>query len=162
MGGRGGSSGSDSSFTSGLSSHEKELATGVAKKRKDFFFTQIAHDESYFNYFKSKSDRLKAIKEDVVYSNLMVNENLPKLVGTPKQIAYAESIRRRELTNQASKLARELSRSNLTKEQKSELLKQAKKRGIKARSINDIFRNALHRTAAFYFNETSAKKIIEK
>ena len=185
MGGRGGSSGMrGSSAKSGGGARNEDYyqsqIDAMAKKydavrpysdeeKKDFFF-QIGSEPLPNKIYYSKlspeeADKALAMDEKRLehynkYKGITINENMPKLEGTEKQIAYAESLRQKALTDLATQASAPF--SDISKN-KDRLVKAGEIKGTTFKSVSDAATTELKSNSVykFYSTEKSAAKIIE-
>lgn len=160
----------------------KNLKGLSESEQKDFYYHKAWGDAAEYLHlmqesvhYGSKEIVAEAIKEakkslnesikngDAQQSYILINENLPKLTGTERQIKYANDLRRKALMSEADFL----SDSPYTVRRNPSVAKEffdnptAKKMGIKTNSdfVNYKFKES--KKYKVLSNITSAKKIIE-
>ena len=96
MGGRGSTSGMSSrrgdsgrqNDSSSENANIKRAVLGLPKdEQKDFYFHSSDISEKYYNKYSEKS-----IEESAKYNSFTVNESLPELTGSEKQVSWAEDV----------------------------------------------------------------------
>lgn len=165
MGGRGGSSGmsggsggsnSKSNDSSSGNASIKKAVLGLPKdEQKDFYLHSSDISEKYYDQYSDKH-----LEESAKYNSFTVNENLPELTGSEKQVSWAEDIRTKLLTNEVRSID---SRSPSSAEGKKQLIEQAKASGMKVNSYSDVLNQALKQSKTFKWlkETTSAKELID-
>jgi hypothetical protein len=135
----------------------KETLIGLAEtERKDFYY-HIGMNEKLYNYYVDKCEADVSDNEFAKvakYEAVTINTELPQLVGTEKQVSWAEDIRRKQLTNVVENICNKI--SEMTVETKDQLMAEANVSTI-SEFVNMMF---LMQTTDI-LTETSAKKIIE-
>ena len=164
MGGRGSTSGMSSTGgnsgrqndSSSENANIKRAVLGLPKdEQKDFYFHSSDIPEKYYNQYSEKS-----IEESAKYNSFTVNESLPELTGSEKQVSWAEDIRTKLLSKEVESID---SRSPSSVEGKKQLIEQAKASGMKVNSYSDVLNQALKQSKTFKWlkETTSAKELID-
>lgn len=156
IGSGGGSGGSTSNDSSSENANIKRAILGLPKdEQKDFYLHSSDISEKYYNQYSEKS-----IEESAKYNSFTVNESLPELTGSEKQVSWAEDIRTKLLTNEVRSID---SRSPSSVEGKKQLIEQAKASGMKVNSYSDVLNQALKQSKTFKWlkETTSAKELID-
>lgn len=164
MGGRGSTSGMSSTGggsgrqndSSSENANIKRAVLGLPKdEQKDFYFHSSDISEKYYNQYSEKS-----IEESAKYNSFTVNESLPELTGSEKQVSWAEDIRTKLLSKEVESIN---SRSPSSVEGKKQLIEQAKASGMKVNSYSDVLNQALKQSKTFKWlkETTSAKELID-
>ena len=164
MGGRGSTSGMSSTGggsgrqndSSSENANIKRAVLGLPKdEQKDFYFHSSDISEKYYNQYSEKS-----IEESAKYNSFTVNESLPELTGSEKQVSWAENIRTKLLSKEVESID---SRSPSSVEGKKQLIEQAKASGMKVNSYSDVLNQALKQSKTFKWlkETTSAKELID-
>lgn len=164
MGGRGSTSGMSSTGggsgrqndSSSENANIKRAVLGLPKdEQKDFYFHSSDISEKYYNQYSEKS-----IEESAKYNSFTVNESLPELTGSEKQVSWAEDIRTKLLSKEVESID---SRSPSSVEGKKQLIEQAKASGMKVNSYSDVLNQALKQSKTFKWlkETTSAKELID-
>lgn len=154
--GDGGSDRSNSNDLSSGSANIKRAVLGLPKdERKDFYFHSTDVSEKAYGQYSDKY-----LEESAKYNSFTVNESLPELTGSEKQVSWAEDIRTKLLTNEVRSID---SRSPSTVEGKKQLIEQAKASGMKVNSYSDVLNQALKQSKTFKWlkETTSAKELID-
>lgn len=163
MGGRGSSSGMSGGGGSGVQNYSssgnaniKRAVLGLPKdEQKDFYLHSSDISEKYYNQYSEKS-----IEESAKYNSFTVNESLPELTGSEKQVSWAEDIRTKLLTNEVRSIDK---RAPSSVEGKKQLIEQAKASGMKVNNYSDVLNQALKQSKTFKWlkETTSAKELID-
>ena len=147
----------------GSANIKSQLVDGIPdSQRKDFVY-QLRMYESVYDV-ASKAGNTDYINDFKKYEYVSVNEALPKVEGTEKQISYAESLRQRAIRNQIDSIIKMFGNSNTRKQRVDQIISQ-QNRKAKVSSFNDIV-NALlkeNQNGAFYRlkNMKTAREIID-
>lgn len=150
----------ETSLKSMLSESELKLITPIPEaERKDYYYQLRSNELDYLLNQANNPDSLKnlqnAIKSDIV----VVNEDLPELTGSAKQIAWAKKIREYQITQQINRYLERISYSR-----RLEFLEQAKDKNVK--TFSDAINYALNfdkkKAFAYFKTATSAGEIIDK
>lgn len=162
MGGRGSTSG----MSGGGSSRQNDSSSGNANIRravlglpkdeqKDFYYHSTDVSEKAYGQYSDKY-----LEESAKYNSFTVNESLPKLTGSEKQVSWAEDIRTKLLTKEVESID---SRSPSSVEGKKQLIEQAKVSGMKVNNYSDVLNQALKQSKTFKWlkETTSAKELID-
>ncbi len=163
MGGRGSSSGMSGGGGSGRQNDSssgnaniKRAVLGLPKdEQKDFYLHSSDISEKYYDQYSDKH-----LEESAKYNSFTVNENLPELTGSEKQVSWAEDIRTKLLTNEVQSID---SRAPSSVEGKKQLIEQAKAHGMKVNSYSDVLNQTLKQSKTFKWlkETTSAKELID-
>ena len=143
-----------------LSATEEKLLFPLPDNEKKDFYYQIC-------MFKGKDDeRLEVydrdiLKEEIKHRTILVNENLPKLNGSEKQVAWANDIRNRVIRHRI-----ELIHNSVPDTVKShkKVIDYIKDHGVNVNNYSDCVNYALKSDKKFkkLITITSAKEIIEE
>ena len=162
-----GGGGNKLSLSSHLNSDEKTLLYGIPEsERGDFYYRYGQSERGLASVDKQWEEagavnqkQLDNLKNYAKYEAIVVNEKLPTLTGSAKQVAWAEDIRRKKITNEIDRLNKNVSVSD-----RPALLKEFKQKGIKAETFSDCVNYALSQNSAINFlkTTTSAKEIIDR
>lgn len=158
MGGRGSSSGL--STAKSISNYEN-LKTISEAEKKDLFYHQSQGEDSY--EYLLKHNRIEELKQENKYNAILINESLPKLQGTEKQIAWAESIRGKAIMSDIQRAVDNVRRLSI--EQRKQLITEVNKRyGTHYTTISQAISRTMKENPAYKkFGKTnSAKEIIDK
>lgn len=100
------------------------------------------------------------LEEWAKYGSYTVNESLPKLTGSEKQVSWAEDIRQKLLAQEVESIHR---RAPSIVEGKKQLIEQAKSHGMDVDSYSDALNQALQQDKLFKWlkETTSAKELID-
>lgn len=163
MGGRGGSSGMSGGGGSGRANDSssgnaniKRAVLGLPKdEQKDFYLHSTDVSEKAYGQYSDKY-----LEESAKYNSFTVNESLPELTGSEKQVSWAEDIRTKLLTNEVRSID---SRAPSSVEGKKQLIEQAKASGMKVNSYSDVLNQAPKQSKTFKWlkETTSAKELID-
>jgi post-segregation antitoxin (ccd killing protein) len=124
-------------------------------EQKDFYFHSSSVSEDTYGKYADE-----ALEEQAKYGSFTVNENLPKLTGSEKQVSWAEDIRYKLLAQEVDRIDH---RAPSTVEGKKQLVDQAKSHGMEVDSYSDALNLALQRSKTFKWlkETTSAKELID-
>lgn len=158
-----GGAGRSSASGAGSANIKSQLVDGIPEsEQKDFVF-QLRMNESAYDS-ASKVGNTDYINDFKKYEYVSVNENLPKVEGTEKQISYAESLRQRAIRNQLDSIIRMFGNSDVRKQRVDQMISQ-QNGNAKVSSFNDIVNAFLKETpnGAFYRlkNMKTAREIID-
>lgn len=152
----------ETSLKSMLSESELKLITPIPEaERKDYYYSLRSNELDYLLNQANNPDSLKnlqnAIKSDIV----VVNEDLPELTGSAKQIAWAKKIREYQITQQINRYLERISDPR-----RLEFLEQAKEKDKNVKTFSDAINYALNfdkkKAFAYFKTATSAGEIIDK
>lgn len=181
MGGRGGSSGIGKSgngvrdeayYQSKIDSISKKydnVRTYSDEEKKDFFFqtgSEPMPSKAYYTRLSPEEADKRLINDEKrrdylnTYKGIVINENMPKLEGTEKQVAYAESLRQKALTRLATDASAPFGDVSKNKE-RLDMVSGLK--GHNYKTVNDAVTAELKSNSVykFYSTEKSAAKIID-
>lgn len=155
--GSGGSNGGTSARTetANLSDAIKKALLGLPEdERKDFYVHSGVNEEMY----RVAAD--ETLEKWAKYDSYTVNESLPTLTGSEKQVSWAEDIRQKLLVQEVESIHR---RAPATVEGKKQLIEQAKAHGMDVDSYSDVLNQALQQDKLFKWlkETTSAKELID-
>ena len=184
MGGRGGSSGIGANASGARDeAYYQAKVDAMSKKygnirkysdeeKKDFFFQAGSEPIIGAKYYSGLS-RERADEELVrsekrydylnTYKGIVINENMPRLEGTEKQVAYAESLRQKALTRLATDASAPFTSPSNFNKNKERLDMVNSHYGRNHKTVNDAVTAELKSNSVykFYSTETSAAKIID-
>lgn len=142
-------------------------------EKKDFFFQVGSVPMHHKTYYSSLSPEVadNALVESEkryeylnTYMGIVINENMPELEGTEKQVAYAKSLRQEALTRLAKDAVAPFDSSYANLNRNKERLDIVRNhRGYDYKTVNDAVTAELKSNLVykFYSTETSAAKIID-
>lgn len=173
MGGRGAGSGTailtgakaENYIRKNLTQEEQTLVFGIPEsERKDFYYhTDASNAQAIINSERLDPKKyINSINDAAKYDNVVVNIDLPQLQGSEKQIAWANDIRQKGLSNVVSHLYDKYV-TRQTQTQKDNFMQSARNAGKVANTISDTINLKLQMEKKYKLlkTETSAKKIIE-
>lgn len=151
-----------------LTQSENKLVYGLSEsERSDFYYHSTTLGQKTIDNFEKRArenggditqGQIEFSKNAAMYESVIVNEKLPTLTGSEKQVKWAEDIRNRKISDEIDAI-----KSRVPERDRPTLLKEFKQRGIKAETFSDCVNYALTQSKTFNWlkNETSAKKIID-
>ena len=165
-GGKRGKSGGGGSV-SAFSQSELKLADNIPDDEKKDIYYQIslsAGDKADMN--STNANTINFVKNQIKYNTVLVNESMPTLTGSVKQVAWAESIRNKAVNNPINSIVSRLPVINYDYSKRDAFIKQASQYfNTPISSFSDAVNKFLagDKNGAFHFfkNATSAKAIID-
>ena len=125
------------------------------EEQKDFYWHKTDVIESaYDRYSKEYLDNSEK------YNSTTINESLPELSGSEKQVSWAEDIRKRLIKEEVENIIGRIP-DNITVKQ--QLIQQAKANRVKGDTFSDMVNYALKESKTYKWlkNVTSAKELID-
>lgn len=152
--GSGGGTSARSETTNSANEIKKALLGLPEDEQKDFYVHSGVSEGAY----GAATDEV--LEEWAKYDSYTVNESLPKLTGSEKQVSWAEDIRQKLLVQEVESIHR---RVPSTVEGKKQLIEEAKAHGMDVDSYSDVLNQALQQDKLFKWlkETTSAKELID-
>lgn len=159
MGGRGGSSGISSRNTSKSLADYENLKPLSDTEIKDLYYSSGQQADAA-KYYKNN---VELMDKDNKYYAIRINESLPKLQGSEKQVSWAKNIRLKAITSDIDRAVNNI--KHLSIEQRKNLIKEVNKRyGTHYTTISQVISRTMKENSGYkkYGMTNSAKEIIEK
>lgn len=115
---------------------KQQLVSGIPESEQKDFVYQLRMNESQYDV-ASKAGNTDYINDFKKYEYVSVNESLPNVEGTEKQISYAESLRQRAIRNQIDGIIKMFGNSDTRKQRVDQMISQ-QNGNTKFSSFNDI------------------------
>ena len=164
-GGKGAGTGA-SANSSALSKSEMDRVSAIPDDEKKDFYYQINLNQSTANYLNSPDANTRNWARDSLKDNtVLVNESMPTLNGSDKQVAWAKNIRDKAINNQINSIISRLPVANGDYSKRDAFMSMAQQKfNVNINSFSDAVNKLISEdpNGAFYFfkNTTSASAII--
>lgn len=144
---------------------EKEIATPIPESEKKDIVYEIRMNKDAFNSM-ANAGNIQGLEDYEKYEHVVVNEAMPELTGTPKQIAWAEDIRRNAIMRQIQDAVKPYDHADAIRKQRVDThLASAKQQGIDVSNLSDMINYLVKENPRGAFKKykgiTSAKQIID-
>ena len=98
---------------SGVTQNEFKLLGGLPdNERKDFYY-HVGMAEPTLEKVKNDGNYTKYAKDYSKYEAILVNEDMPTLTGSDKQISWAENLRTKAITNQITMVSKQFTTNDI-------------------------------------------------